>query len=69
LATTILHGKTTIELQEVMSAILLNEKMKKKLESLGQTFVTKDKGRKLERNTSKWHNKSKGRSKSRGSNC
>jgi len=40
LATTILHGKTTIELKDVTSALLLNEKMRKKPENQGHALIT-----------------------------
>ena len=52
-----------------MLVILFNEKMKKKLESSGKAFIIEDRGRNLEINTTKWHGKSRGRSKSRGRGC
>ncbi|KAK6790027.1 hypothetical protein RDI58_013827 [Solanum bulbocastanum] len=40
LATTILHGKDYIELNDITSALLLNEKMRKKPESHGHALIT-----------------------------
>ena len=39
LATTILHGKDSIELKDVTSALLLNEKMRKRPENHGQALI------------------------------
>ncbi|KAH0773397.1 hypothetical protein KY290_010534 [Solanum tuberosum] len=40
LATTILHGKDSIELKDVTSAFLINEKMRKNLENYGHALIT-----------------------------
>ncbi|KAH0645264.1 hypothetical protein KY284_033148 [Solanum tuberosum] len=74
LATTILHGKDSIELKDVTSALLLNEKMRKKLENHGQALITKSRGRSYQRSSSNYGRsgalgKSKVRSKSKARNC
>ena len=74
LATTILHGKITVELKDVTSALLLNEKMRKKPKNQGHTLITEGRGRSYQRSPSNYgrsgaRGKSKSRSKSRARNC
>ena len=74
LATTILHGKDSIELKDVTSALLLNEKMRKRLENHGQTLFTESRGRSYQKRSSNYgrsraRGKSKVRSKSKARNC
>ncbi|KAH0639742.1 hypothetical protein KY285_036328 [Solanum tuberosum] len=74
LATTILHGKDSIELKDVTSALLLNEKMRKKSENHGQALITECRGRSYQMNSSNYgrsgaRGKSKVRSKSKARNC
>lgn len=72
LATIILHGRDTIDLKEVTSAILLNDKMRKKPENQGHALIMENRGRSFYRVSSS-RNKSKARGKSRsrskGRNC
>ncbi|KAH0684784.1 hypothetical protein KY290_022037 [Solanum tuberosum] len=51
LATTILHGKDSIELKDVTSTFLLNEKMRKKPENHGQALITKSRGKSYQRSS------------------
>ena len=74
LATTILHGKDSIELKDVTSAFLLNEKMKKRPKNHGQDLITESRGRSYQRSSSNYgrsraRGKSKVRSKSKARNC
>ena len=74
LATTILHGKDSIELKDVTSTLLLNEKMRKRPENHGQTLITESRGRSYQRSSSNYGRsidrvKSKVRSKSKAKNC
>ncbi|KAH0682489.1 hypothetical protein KY290_021056 [Solanum tuberosum] len=74
LATTILHGKDSIELKDVISALQLNEKMRKKPENHGQSLITESRGRSYQRSSSNYgrsraRGKSKIRSKSKARNC
>ena len=74
LATTILHGKDSIELKDVTSALLLNEKMRKRPENHGQALITESRGRSYQRSSSNYgrsgaRGKSKVRSKSKARNC
>ncbi|KAH0690183.1 hypothetical protein KY289_017541 [Solanum tuberosum] len=61
LATTILHGKDSIELNDVTSDLLLNEKMRKKPENHGQALITESRGKSYQRSSSNY-----GRSGARG---
>ena len=61
LATTILHGKDSIELKDVTSALLLNEKMRKRPENHGHALITESRGRSYQRSSSNY-----GRSGARG---
>ena len=74
LAITILHGKDSIELKDVTSAHLLNEKMRKRPENYGQALITESRGRSYQRSSSNYgrsgaRGKSKVRSKSKARNC
>ena len=74
LATTILHGKDSIELKDVTSALLLNEKMRKRPENHGQALITESRGRSYQRSSSNYgrfraREKPKVRSKSKARNC
>ncbi|PHT40220.1 Retrovirus-related Pol polyprotein from transposon TNT 1-94 [Capsicum baccatum] len=74
LATTILHGKDSIELKDVTSALLLNEKMRKNPENHGQTLITESRGISHQRSSNSYdrmegRGKSKVRSKSKARNC
>ena len=74
LATTILHGKDSIELKDVTSAHLLNEKMRKRPENHGHALSTESRGRSYQRSSSNYgrsgaRGKSKVRSKSKARNC
>ncbi|KAK4727068.1 hypothetical protein R3W88_031985 [Solanum pinnatisectum] len=70
----ILHGKNSIELKDVPSAFLLNEKMRRKPENHGQALITESRGRSYQRSSSNYgrsgaRGKSKVRSKSKARNC
>jgi len=51
LVTTILYDKTTIELKDVISALLLNEKMREKPENQGHALITEGRGRSYQRSS------------------